>query len=442
MQQARRTTLTPQSLLDAIPASAVVVDRNGRIQMTNRHWRQFCVDEGGRLASVSPPGDYLRVCDQETADGIRAVLDRRLDRFEVEYPCHGPDAERWFRMIVTPQEEAALVVHVNITGEYERVSRWLHTTVSPMIELDPRGSAVFVNQAWADLQRAPRAALLGSEWKPALAHDARRTLEDAVQATVADRLDRTVDIAVAVDQGPAAWIRFLVSAYCDEYQRLQRISLVGMDVTTARQLNEQLAASAERERIAVDIHDVVIQDLFAAGLLLAGVRAGHADPELLSEVTASLDRSIADLRALSTTLPSQRRQLTDLEAVLHRATLALGFEPETCVEVDLGDLSAEVAGALMPVLNEALSNVARHARATRVLVSLTQDSDDLLLTVRDDGIGMPPAPTRSSGTDNIARRAEHLGGTARWSAADGGGTVLEWRVPLRSGSPAQGRLSP
>jgi PAS domain-containing protein len=162
MQQARRTTLTPQSLLDAIPASAVVVDRNGRIQMTNRHWRQFCVDEGGRLASVSPPGDYLRVCDQETADGIRAVLDRRLDRFEVEYPCHGPDAERWFRMIVTPLEEAALVVHVNITGEYERVSRWLHTTVSPMIELDPRGSAVFVNQAWADLQRAPRAALLGS----------------------------------------------------------------------------------------------------------------------------------------------------------------------------------------------------------------------------------------------------------------------------------------
>lgn len=84
-----------------------------------------------------------------------------------------------------------------------------------------------------------------------------------MQATVADCLDRTVDIAVAVDQSPAAWIRFLVSAYCDEYQRLQRISLVGMDVTTARQLNEQLAASAERERIAVDIHDVVIQDLFA-----------------------------------------------------------------------------------------------------------------------------------------------------------------------------------
>lgn len=106
-------------------------------------------------------------------------------------------------------------------------------------------------------------------------------------------------------------------------------------------------------------------------------------------MTVSLDRSIADLRALSTTLSSQRRQLTDLEAVLHRATLALGFEPETCVEVDLGDLSAEVAGALMPVVNEALSNVARHARATRVLVSLTQDSDDLLLTVRDDGIGMP-----------------------------------------------------
>lgn len=423
--------LTPESLLDAIPASAVVVDRSGRIQMTNRQWRQFCVDEGGRLGSVSPPNDYLEVCDQETADGIRAVLDQSLDRFEVEYPCHGPDAERWFRMIVTPLEEAALIVHVNITGEYERVSRWLHTTASPMIELDSRGTAVFVNQAWAELQRTARVALLGSEWAPALADDARETLEDAVRATVADRLDRTVDISVAADEGKAAWIRFLVSAYCDEYQRLQRISLVGMDVTAARRLNDQLAASAERERIAVDIHDVVIQDLFVVGLLLEGVRSsGHADPELLSEVTASLDRSIADLRALSTTLPSQRRQLTDLEAVSQRAALALGFEPETSFDVDLGELSAEVASSLMPVINEALSNVARHARATSVVVSLTEDSGDLLLTVRDNGIGMPDAPTRSSGTDNIARRAADLGGKARWSTADGGGTVLEWRVPL------------
>lgn len=429
-KQAQRTRLTPQALLDAIPASAVVVDRAGRIQMTNQRWRQFCVDEGGQLASVSPPGDYLRVCDQETADGIRAVLKGKLDRFEVEYPCHGPDTERWFRMVVTPLEDAALVVHLNITGEYERVSRWLHTTASPMIELDPRGSAVFVNQAWADLQRAPRVALLGAGWAPALADEARRALDDAVRATVADRLDRTVDIAVAVDDGRAAWIRFLVSAYCDEHQRLQRISLVGMDVTTARRLNDQLAASAERERIAVDIHDVVIQDLFAAGLLLEGVRAGHTDPALLSEVTASLDRSIADLRALSTTLPSQRRQLTDLVAVIRRATLALGFEPETCFDVDLGDLSAEIAGGLMAVMNEALANVARHAHATRVVVSLTENSGDLLLRVRDNGIGMPEAPTRSSGTDNIARRAERLGGTARWSAAEGGGTVLEWRVPL------------
>ncbi len=429
--------LTPQSLLDAIPASAVVVDRSGRIQMANGHWRQFCVDEGGHLGSVSPPTDYLKVCDQETAGGIRAVLTQELDRFEVEYPCHGPQTERWFRMIVTPLEEAALIVHVNITGEYERVSRWLHRTTSPMIELDPRGCAVFVNQAWAELQGTTRVALLGSEWAPALADEVRSVLESAVQATGADRLDRTVDITVAADQEATAWIRFLVSAYCDEYRRLQRISLVGMDVTTARRLNDQLAASAERERIARDIHDVVIQDLFAAGLLLQGVRtSGHADPEVLSEVTASLDRSIADLRALSTTLPSQRRLRTDLEVVLHKTTLALGFEPDTRFEVGLDELSAEVAAGLIPVVDEALSNVARHARATSVLATVTRDADDLVLTVRDNGIGMPDAPTHSSGIDDIVRRAADLGGTARWSTADGGGTVLEWRVPLRSGPAA------
>jgi signal transduction histidine kinase len=427
---------TAQAVLDAIPASAVVVDRCGRIQLVNQRWLQFCVDEGGQPESVAPSRDYLGVCGPDIAARIRDVLHGDLDRFEAEYPCHGPNTERWFRMVVTPLDGGALIVHVDITGEYARVSRWLETTSSPMIELDPTGTAVFVNQAWADLQKSSRRDLLGLRWSAGLSDADRQRLDSAVHATAADGADRTVDITFAADERGPSWIRFLVSAYSDGYQRLQRISLVGMDVTAARRLNDQLAATRERERIAADIHDVIIQDLFAVGLALQGTPSlTHAEPELLPELTASLDRSIADLRALSSTLPSQRLSSpTDFDAVLRQAALALGFRPHVRLAVDLSLLSAEVATSLLPVLKEALSNVVRHARATRVTVSVTEDQGDLLLQVCDNGIGMPDDRTRSSGTENIAQRADTLGGKAQWSRADGGGTVLEWRVPLTRGN--------
>lgn len=310
-QQAQFVVPSAQGLLDAIPASAVVVDRCGRIQLVNRRWLRFCTEEGGQLDSATPPKDYLEVCDQDTADGIRAVLEGQLDHFEVEYPCHGPDIERWFRMIVTPLDAGALIVHVDITGEYARVSRWLETTSSPMIELDPSGDAVFVNQAWADLLQAPRRSLLGAGWAEGLGDEDRQCLARVVQATASDGTDRTVDVTLTSDEGEPLCIRFLVSAYCDGYRQLRRISLVGMDVTAARRLNEQLAAGAERERIGADIHDVVIQDLLVVGLTLQASRSLREDePELLAELTANLDRSIGDLRALGTRR-LRRRQPTD-----------------------------------------------------------------------------------------------------------------------------------
>ncbi|HVE26730.1 MAG TPA: PAS domain-containing protein, partial [Sporichthya sp.] len=391
---------------------------------------------GGRPESAAPSRDYLAVCDPDIADRILQVLHGDLDRFEAEYPCHGPDTERWFRMVVTPLVGGALIVHVDITGEYARVSRWLETTSSPMIELDPTGNAAFVNQAWADLQQASRRDLLGARWSAGLADAERQRLDNAVQATAADGQDRTVDIAFAADASGPRWIRFLVSAYSDGHHRLQRISLVGMDITEARRLNDQLAATAERERIAADIHDVIIQDLFALGLVLQGTPSlTQAEPELLPELTANLDRSIADLRALSSTLPSQRLSSpADLDAVLRQAELALGFRPHVRLDVDLSRLSSELATSVLPVIKEALSNIGRHARATRATVTVTEDQGDLVLQVCDNGIGMPEVRTRSSGTENIAHRAEKLGGKAQWSPAEGGGTVLDWRVPLTRGN--------
>jgi signal transduction histidine kinase len=89
---------------------------------------------------------------------------------------------------------------------------------------------------------------------------------------------------------------------------------------------------------------------------------------------------------------------------------------------------APIAGQLLAALREALANAAKHARASRVDITV-EAGTDLVLTVRDNGIGLGE-PTRRSGLANLTERAAELGGTMRATAAEGGGTELEWRVPL------------
>ena len=91
-------------------------------------------------------------------------------------------------------------------------------------------------------------------------------------------------------------------------------------------------------------------------------------------------------------------------------------------------VSGPIAEQLLAALREALANVAKHARASRVDVAV-EAGHDLVLTVRDNGVGLGK-PTRRSGLANLAERAAELGGTMRATSAEGGGTELRWRVPL------------
>jgi len=110
-------------------------------------------------------------------------------------------------------------------------------------------------------------------------------------------------------------------------------------------------------------------------------------------------------------------------------TDSLGFAPELRLAGPLDSrVPGGIAGQLLAALREALANVAKHAQASRVDVAV-EAGPDLVLTVRDDGVGLGET-TRRSGLANITERAAESGGTMRVAAAAGGGTELEWRVPL------------
>jgi signal transduction histidine kinase len=218
---------------------------------------------------------------------------------------------------------------------------------------------------------------------------------------------------------------------------------IGLELAEHRRDAQRLALFEDRDRIARDLHDLVIQRLFATGMSLQGSAGLIFDPEAASRVRQAvdaLDETIRDIRSAIFTLQSRPQAgpagtRTRILSVVGEMTESLGFAPSVRMEERLDTLVPDdMAEHLLAVLREALSNAARHAHASRVSVAVRADSD-LTLTVRDDGTGME-ASSRRSGLGNLADRAGELGGTMRVGPAEGGGTELEWRVPLPQGDRA------
>ncbi|WP_229075573.1 GAF domain-containing sensor histidine kinase [Actinoplanes sp. DH11] len=212
---------------------------------------------------------------------------------------------------------------------------------------------------------------------------------------------------------------------------------LALERARAQEERELLAVLEDRERIARDLHDVVIQRLFATGMQLQAAAAPQAvRPDVAKRINAAVDdldatirdirRSIFELRA-----PVGAALRTELRDTVDAAAATLGFRPalETSGPVESA-VPDDVVPELTAVLREALSNVARHARATDVRVSVRVAGGELILQVRDDGVGMDPALARG-GVVNMGERAHDLGGAFEIGPGpDGGGTLVTWRVPL------------
>ena len=220
-------------------------------------------------------------------------------------------------------------------------------------------------------------------------------------------------------------------------------------VVVVRDVSERLQAEArlqraeqhlriveDRERIARDLHDVVIQKLFAAGMTVQGVAARSSDAEQsgrLHRAVDDLDDTIREIRSVIFSLQSDAGDQSGLRADVLRVVdderEALGFEPRIRFDGPVDATSNTVAAELIPALREALSNVARHAGATAVEVDVQHRDGTITLRVVDDGIGLATQSSGGSGLRNLAQRATKLGGRCEVTAATDGGTVLEWRVP-------------
>jgi signal transduction histidine kinase len=201
---------------------------------------------------------------------------------------------------------------------------------------------------------------------------------------------------------------------------------------------QHLAVYAERDRMATDLHDSVIQRLFAAGLSLQSVatRAEPATAERLGEVVDGLDTVIREIRNtifdLNSSRPDQDLK-TQVLAVVRELDDVLGFQVALSFDGPVESaLDAAQADSLLMVLREGLTNAARHSGATSISVRLADRGGLVTLTIIDNGRGMTAhdaAPGTGMGLANMRSRAERLGGTMKIAFGEFGGLSLTWSIP-------------
>ncbi|WP_045878799.1 GAF domain-containing sensor histidine kinase [Pseudofrankia sp. DC12] len=212
---------------------------------------------------------------------------------------------------------------------------------------------------------------------------------------------------------------------------------------------ERLAVFEDRDRIARDLHDVVIQRLFATGLQLQGMTRSMpaAMAGRVEEVVGELDQTITELRhtifSLSSPTPDGAALRAEIERIAGQAEHSVGLRPAVRIEGHAERVPVVVHPHLLAALREALSNIARHSRATRVQVLVRATDDDVLVEVHDDGVG-PGGASVTSGLANLRRRAQDLGGHMEFGPGPGGvGTRVRWQVPTAARpAPADWATSP
>ena len=204
--------------------------------------------------------------------------------------------------------------------------------------------------------------------------------------------------------------------------------------------SRELSIVRERDRIGRDLHDTVIQNLYATGLGLQAAQRDGANPvdvqARIGRAIESIDATVKEIRATIFALhdvPSEDRSpRSRLLAVAEEMASLLGFPPRLRLDGPIDTaVNRDLADHLVPVLRETLTNVAKHAHASTVVVRVEVLGEMLELEVVDDGVGLPDAMRPNGmGVANVRERAELLGGEALFASVPVGGTRVLWRVPL------------
>ncbi|MFP5308945.1 MAG: GAF domain-containing protein [Actinomycetes bacterium] len=393
-----------QELVEGLAAVAGVAIANARLyeQVASREaWRRAVQDV---TTSMLLGADTAEV-HETVAAAARSLLDADLTAVVVPGPRAGGG------------EDALEVVAAAGAGSGAFVGRTAPATGSLLAEVLGGGDACLVAPD-TPASFAPLSGVAATAGAVVPLRGSGRTLGVLVATRAADGPWRDDDL--------------------HQLEQFARQASLAIEFGRARAEVSRLQLLEDRERIGRDLHDTVIQQLFAAGLELQGLARRTGDPtvtERLDRVVDELDGVIRQIR--TTIFALQGEQPEGLRGrvlgVARSLAPALGFAPQVVFEGPVDSLvPVPVAEQVAPVVREALSNVAKHAGASRVQVTVRTDGEELEVVVLDDGRGMPQEGAGGGlGLGNLRQRARLLGGDAEvGTPAAGEGLQVRWWVPL------------
>lgn len=415
----------PPRAQDAVEADRHVAD----IRLT---------DARGELHLVAPTGTAFTERERAAADGLAAMAGRALD--DARTRSLGERRRRWLETL--GNLTSLLLPPITLPEALERIGDAVHQAsgarAGMIVQLPPSGRPFLAARSGLheeldqeetfECQVAAREAVeTGAVIETTLVSG-----RVALLAPLRAQLTLPGALVIVHASRPDAEERVLLASFADH------AGLV-LDRTQALEDREKLAVISDRDRIARDLHDVVIQRLFASGLKLhssVALTDDEALRERLESTVRDLDQTIRDIRGSIFNLTSRPRSSvrSDLADLVRDLVPVLGFAPSvhTTGPVDKA-IDPKLQEQLGSVIRETLTNVAQHAGATAASVELQLTPTHLRLRVTDNGVGIPEGrPER--GLRTIRRRAALLGGDLDLWPNDPQGTSVVWAVPLPQGS--------
>lgn len=467
----------PPGILDALTAGIVVLDAAGRVRVVNAAFRRFAqalpAEHPFRDACISGC-DFLGLTRAAwalpgfgplVADALAAVLAGQEAVFHQDFVCSQAAAPVFFALEATRSPDGELVlVYQDVSRQHQlecalRASEeGYRSVVEDQTEVISRlaedGSFLFVNEVYCRFFGKSEGELLGRHWHP-VAHPDDLPLIDAQLARLSpDNPVVTIENRVWSASGEMRWMQFVNRATFDTAGHVIEIQSVGRDITSLKAVGEALDQSRarlrallaeteqvreeERKAIAAEIHDELGAALTAAvfGLNALAPHVSAGGMPALVELRSTLAGASRTAREISTRLrPPMLDDLGLLETCRWyagewsrttgiRVTTRLArlrSEPDESLRVDL-----------FRILQELLTNVARHAGATRVSIVLSAGREALTLSVADDGAGFTRPREGGLGLAGIRERARRHGGLVRVDPGPPGARVRA-RIPLRGG---------
>jgi PAS domain S-box-containing protein len=467
-----------RAVLNSLPANIAVLKADGTIQATNDAWQRFAQANGDPPAGLVDTGaDYPRVC-QRAADagsedaakalrGIQDVLAGKLQSFEMQYPCHSASERRWFHMLATRlagvQAGGAVIAHVNITQRKRAEERFrlvVEASPSAMVVVDRDGKIILVNSRTEKLFGFGRRELLGQSIELLVPESSRERHEafrkeffvqprarfmGVGQELYARRKDGThfpVEIGLnPIETEENTWV---LSSIVDitERQRADRVlreSRQELRALAGRLINVQ---EEERRRISRQLHDDLSQKLallaFDTGSLILAppVPPGHMK-ELLLSLQARVVQLSQDVRQIAHQLHPSILEDLGLTAALRelceefsaREGVEAVFEQENMPEA----LPVEVSSCLYGVAQEALHNVSKHARASKVRLMVNGSPEGVCLSIQDEGVGFDleaRASRHGLGIISMKERVRLVNGEFSVRSDPGHGTTVTVFAPV------------